>query len=243
MIIFTLPLMKKNAFNYLLVTLVLLTNVFACQNDPVPATDRAPIEALRDSVVNIEDAGFFETYETTNRGIWQKPDLILDLLGDLSNETVADIGAGTGYLTRRLVPKAKKVIAIDIDPRFVDYLDSVRTNVLAEEYRSHLETRLAQTDDPNLQSAEADVVTIVNTYMYIENRGEYLKTLKKGMAENGRLLIIDFKKKNTPIGPPSEIRIPLYQVEKELKEAGFQNVQTNDAALDYQYIVIGKNSQ
>lgn len=218
---------------------LLLTIIVACQNEPT-TVDRAPIETPRDSIVDIEDAGFFETYESTNRGIWQKPDLILDLLGDLSEKTVADIGAGTGFLTRRIVPKAKKVIAIDIDQGFVSYLDSIRSNVLAEAYKERLETRLAQPDNPNLAKGEADVVIIVNTYMYIENRVEYLQILKQGMAADSRLLIVDFKKKNTPVGPPSEIRTPLYQVERELKEAGFKNIQTNDAALDYQYIVMGK---
>lgn len=232
--------MKKYAFIYLLGCLFFVH--FSCEDATDPA-DRAPINiTANNNTTPVEDAdtGFFETYETTNRGIWQKPDLILETLGDLSDKVVADIGAGTGYLTLRTVPKAKKVIAIDIDPRFVTYLDSVRMNGLAETYRDRLEPRLAQPNNPNLQPQEADVVTIVNTYMYIENRAEYLQTLRRGMADNARLLIIDFKKKNTPIGPPSEIRIPLYQVEKELKAAGFTNVKTNDAALDYQYIVMGK---
>lgn len=232
--------MKKYAFKLLF--LCLCAAYTACDSDTAP-TDRAPIDiptrTVSDTTVTTE-TGFFENYESTNRGIWQKPDLILETLGDLSDKTVADIGAGTGYLTLRTVPKAKKVIAIDIDPRFVTYLDSVRVNGLDEAYQDRLEPRLAQPNNPNLRPNEVDVVTIVNTYMYIENRVAYLKTLQEGMAADARLLIIDFKKKNTPIGPPSDIRIPLYQVERELKEAGFKNVRTNDAALDYQYLVMAK---
>ena len=233
----------KNTFTYFYFVLFLLSTVLACQDDASLPPDRAPIAAPRDSVVVDEDAGFFENYESTNRGIWQKPDLILDLLGDLSDKTVADIGAGTGFLTRRMIPKARKVIAIDIEENFIEYLDSIRTNVLAAQYRDRLETRLAQPDNPQLQPGEADVVIILNTFMYIENRVEYLRILKEGMADRGRLLIVDFKKKNTPVGPPSEIRTPLYRVESELKEAGFKNIQTNDTALDYQYIVLGMKGE
>lgn len=209
-------------------------------------TDRAPItieiqqeQAAAGNAENKStDTGFFESYESTDRGIWQKPGLILETLGDLSDKVVADIGAGTGYLTLQIVPKARKVIAIDIDPRFISYLDSVRVQDLDSIYHARLEPRLARPEDPNLQPQEADVVTIVNTYMYIADRIDYLKNLQQGMTEDGRLLIIDFKKKKTTIGPPSEIRIPLYQVEQELKKAGFSYVQTNDTALDYQYIVM-----
>ena len=60
------------------------------------------------------------------------------------------------------------------------------------------------------------------------------------MKEGGKLLIIDFKKKRTPVGPPSDIRQPLFVVENELYDAGYKNILTNDTALDYQYIVIAE---
>lgn len=54
--------------------------------------------------------------------MWQKPDLVLNTLGNLENKVVADIGAGTGYFSFRLAMRAKKVIAIDIDK---DVLDTI----------------------------------------------------------------------------------------------------------------------
>jgi SAM-dependent methyltransferase len=172
--------------------------------------------------------------------IWQKPDLIINLLGDLQNKTVADIGAGTGFFAFRLVSKAKKVIAIDIDKRFVDYMDSLKILELPENLQAKLEPRLAEPNDPHLKPGEADVILIVNTFMYIRNRAEYLKNLQKGMAANGKLIIIDFKKKRTPIGPPNEMRLPIHEVEEALYTAGFRNIETNDTALDYQYFVIAQ---
>jgi SAM-dependent methyltransferase len=176
-------------------------------------------------------------FENKDRGIWQKPNMVISLLGDLENKTVADIGAGTGYFTFRIVPKAKRVIGIDIDPRFISFLDSMKVR-LPEAYRSRFETRLAKPNDPLLQPGEADAVVIVNTYGYIENRVQYLRTLVKGMAPGGRLLIIDFKKNNIPVGPADEYKVALSQVEKELLAAGFKTEKIDKDALDYQYIVI-----
>lgn len=186
-------------------------------------------------------AGNFESliadYESKERGIWQKPDLVISMLGDLSNKTVADIGAGTGYFTFRMVPKAKKVIGIDIDQRFIRFLDSVNVRLPAQ-YRERFESRLAKADDPLLKPGEADAVVVVNTYGYIQNRIQYLKTLSKGMAPGAQLLIIDFKKNNLPIGPPDEYKVALNQVEKELITAGFGIEKIDKDALDYQYIVL-----
>jgi len=190
----------------------------------------------------VPSAGIKEDYTNTDRVIWQKPEMVLELLGDVADKVVADIGAGTGFFALRLARRTDKVIAIDIDPRFIDYLDSVKVFELPERYQENLEPRLAQPSNPMLQENEVDVIIIVNTYMYIPKRKEYLGILKRALKPGGRLLIIDFKKKRTPVGPPSRIRVPLYEVEEELYAAGFSQVQTNDTALDYQYILIASTS-
>ncbi len=211
-------------------------NVGDLPNDPAPlAKDTAAEDAAAKPPP--KNKGFAEDYVNTNRVIWQKPEMIINLMGELKNKTVADIGAGRGFFALRLAPKAEKVIAIDILPRFIDYLDSVKVMELPENIQPKLETRLAEPNDPNLNPSEADLVLIVNTYMYIKDRTSYLQTLKEGIREGGKLLIVDFKKKRTPIGPPSDIRIPLFQVEEELYEAGYRDISTNDTALDYQYIL------
>lgn len=190
--------------------------------------------------VQKDTAKILEDYENTNRVVWQKPEVVIDLLGNLEGKTVADIGAGTGFFALRMAPAAKKVIAIDIDPRFTSYLDSLKSFELPEEIQDRLETRLALPDDPKLAPGEADIVIIVNTFMYIKDQVAYLENLKRGISEGGMLLIIDFKKKRTPLGPPSQIRVPLFEVEEKLIRAGYRDVATNDTALDYQYIVTAR---
>jgi ubiquinone/menaquinone biosynthesis C-methylase UbiE len=176
-------------------------------------------------------------YESTQRVIWQKPDLVIAQLGDLKGKTVADIGAGTGYFAFRLVPKAERVIAIDIDQRFINFMDSIKVR-LPNSVQNRFETRLGQADTPLLKPSEADVVIVVNTYCYIENRVQYLKTLASGMKNNGELLIIDFKKNNLPVGPPTELKVSTAQVKTELEQAGFKVKKTDNQSLDYQYIIV-----
>lgn len=205
---------------------------------PAPATTVSePVPLPRTGEGNFES--LVADYESKDRGIWQKPDMVISLLGDLEGKTVADIGAGSGYFSFRMVPKAEKVIGIDIDQRFITLMDSVRVR-LPEKYRTHFESRLAQPEDPALKPGEADAVIIVNTYAYIENRVQYLKVLSKGMSHGARLLIIDFKKNNLPVGPPQAFKVALSQVEKELLTAGYRIQKMDTEALDYQYIVIAE---
>ncbi len=240
--------------HYLFFLFVLsLVVVSACREEPV-ARQEAPDSLLQESpapATKVSDpiplpktgAGSFENlvadFESKDRGIWQKPNMVISLLGDLEGKTVADIGAGTGYFTFRMVPKAKKVIGIDIDQRFIDFMDSVKVR-LDERYRDRFETRLAKADDPLLSAEEVDAVVLVNTYGYIGNRVQYLKTLWKGISPGGRVLIIDFKKNNLPIGPPDQFKVALSQVERELLTSGFSIDKIDQDALDYQYIILAK---
>ena len=243
--------MKRNYLFALILPIV--AGFAACRDTVASASGNRPLVHEKLRPVNNPSSdpvqlphtgeGNFESlvadYESMDRGIWQKPDMVISLLGDLENKTVADIGAGTGYFTFRLVPKAKKVIGIDIDRRFIDFLDSVKVR-LPEKYRDRFETRLAKPEDPLLRPEEVDAVMIVNTYAYIDDRVRYLRTLLKGLTPKGQLLIIDFKKNNLSIGPPQEYKIALSQVERELVTAGFRIHKIDQDALDYQYIVLAE---
>jgi SAM-dependent methyltransferase len=161
-------------------------------------------------------------------------------LGDLSTQTVADLGAGTGFFAFRIVQKAKKVVALDIDQRFITLMDSSKQE-LSPELRAKFEARLVDVDDAKLKKGETNAVIIVNTYMYIQNRVEYMQKLRQGIAKGGKVLIVDYKEKNIPVGPPVSIKVPLSLVEKELKQAGFKQINADDTSLDYQYIITAVN--
>lgn len=178
-------------------------------------------------------------YDPPGRDVWQKPEVVIGKLGELGKKTVADIGAGSGFFSRRLAQQAKRVIAVDIDPRFIHFMDSIKKVELKPEYQQRFETRLGLPNDPKLNPNEADIVLVVNTYIYIQDRVAYLKNLLNVLPPGGQVVVVDFKKKRMPIKyPTANVRMELYEVENELEAAGFTQIQSDDCALDYQYIVM-----
>ncbi|MEL6945384.1 MAG: class I SAM-dependent methyltransferase, partial [Bacteroidota bacterium] len=169
----------------------------------------------RDDASDITNA-----YTGTGRYLWQKPEMVLNLFGNLSKKTVADIGAGDGFFTLRLAEKAQKVVAIDISEEAIAYIEKN----IPPELKNKVETRLVSPSSPNLEDEEIDAVLLVNTYMYLDDRVAYLKKVNKGMPSSAKILINDFKKKRTSIGPDTDERIPLYRVEQELIQAGFKDL-------------------
>ncbi len=182
-----------------------------------------------------------DQYDPPGRVIWQKPEVVIGRMGDLSNKVVADIGAGSGFFSRRLAPQARKVIAVEVDERFVHFMDSIKRVELKPADQEKLEVRLASPSDPNLRPEEADVILVVNTYIFLEDRVAYLRRLQELLPQGGKVIIVDFKRKRMPINyPPAEIRLELFQVEEELELAGFTDFESDDCSLDYQYIIVAE---
>jgi 2-polyprenyl-3-methyl-5-hydroxy-6-metoxy-1,4-benzoquinol methylase len=194
----------------------------------------APESAANRYMHQADFAKLVARFEDPSRAKWQKPKEIVAGLGPLDGKTVADIGAGTGYFAFPIAKKAAKVIAIDIDQRFLDYIVHKKQT---RKIGSNIETRLTTADSPGLKPGEADIVLIVDTYHHIENRIKYLKKLRKGLRKGGVLVIIDFKKAKTPPGPPVEIRVAESRVELELKSAGLTVVSADRDTLPYQYVI------
>jgi len=178
-------------------------------------------------------------YENLNRVVWQKPNILVERMGDLTGKTVVEIGSGTGFFTRRLAKNAKKVIALDIDPSMLLLLDSLNNAKLDSAAYARIDPRLVPSDDPNLGDSEADAALVVNTFMYIPKRAEYLQKLARGLKPGSMVFIVDFKKKSTPVGPPVASRLSAFEIEEAFSAAGFSQIFTDDTTLDYQYIVRG----
>jgi SAM-dependent methyltransferase len=175
--------------------------------------------------------------EDRERHVWQKPGLVIEALGDIEEKVIADIGAGEGFFARRLAPLADRVIAIEIDPRWIAYLDTVRATELPRNLQSRLEPRLAEPDDPKLEYREVDIVLFVNTLYLIEDPSTYLHRLLPALRPNGRVVIVDWKQQPTVLGPEITDRIGVQDLESMLERAGFRMVSVDEDTLDYQYIV------
>jgi len=175
-------------------------------------------------------------FESPERDAYQKPEKVLDFLGDLKSKRVIDIGAGSGYFSVKLAEKGAKVIAADVSDDFQNALKKrIESNNL-----TNIELRKIPFDSPSLANEEVDMVLIVNTYHHIENRSAYFAKVQKGTKPTGELILIDFFKTEVPVGPPTNHKISIDQVIAELKEAGYDSFEVNVDLLPYQYIIRAK---
>lgn len=172
-------------------------------------------------------------FESPERKAWQKPDEVVETLGPLAGKTVMDIGAGSGYFTFRMAERGARVIAADVDDRFQDYI----RQEMERRGQSGIETRLIPHNAPGLAPEEADLVLLVNTYHHIEDRIAYFRQVYAGIKPGGQLVIVDFIKEETPVGPPVDHRLSEQEVIEEIRAAGFKNPLIDRETLAYQYLI------
>jgi predicted methyltransferase len=178
-------------------------------------------------------------FEDPERDAWQQPDAVVSALPiPNKNGVIADIGAGSGYFTRRLamrVPEGR-VFAVDVDSEFEDYLLSNR-----EAWGTpNIETHLAHYDDPMLPKASLDLVFTANTYAYIRDRVSYFAKVRNALKPDGRLAVIEFRPESTPPGnmaPATQHRIGVDTAKAELAKAGFE-VESEPSFLVHQWFLV-----
>ena len=81
---------------------------------------------------------------------------------------------------------------------------------------------------------------IVDTYHHIESRPAYFAKVRDGLKPGGRLVVIDFFRRDLPVGPQVAMKIAETQVMAELQQAGFSAVTVDRELLPYQYIVMAQ---
>lgn len=182
-------------------------------------------------------------FEDPARDQWQKPDAVIALIAahlqkqKLASPVVADLGAGTGYFSFRLLDKGYSVKALDLDDKFIAYL---KERAAKHPRGNKLEVRQVTHDSANLKDGEADVILSVDVYHHIENRTEYFRRLNPALrGSQALLMIIDFKDGDIAVGPPAHIKIPTATITSELTAAGY-SVTTDNKTLPYQTIFFAK---
>jgi len=172
------------------------------------------------------------------RDAYQKPHEVITALKLKEGEVVADLGAGSGYFTFRLahhVGETGRVYAVDVSPDMIVHLN----RRIRDLQLKNVISILAAPDDPLLEDGSIDRFFICDTWHHIENHDRYLARMKKMLKPGGQVVMIDFKKAETAVGPPMEMRIDREELLREMNTNGF-HLEAEHTFLPHQYFLIFK---
>jgi ubiquinone/menaquinone biosynthesis C-methylase UbiE len=163
-------------------------------------------------------------------------DRLVDELNIQPDQVAADIGAGTGYFSRRLAEKVGphgKVLAVDIQPEMLDLL----TNRMASFGITNVVPILGTPTNPSLPPRAVDLVLLVDVYHEFDYPYEMMHAICQSLKPSGRVVFVEFRAEDpqVPIKPLHKMSVA--QVRKEMALQPLTCVQTNEV-LPWQHILV-----
>lgn len=176
------------------------------------------------------------SFEEPERDAWAMPAEIIDALDLEPAMDIADIGAGSGYFTRRLAIAADggTTYAVDVDADFKTHIQSQRDAWGTP----NIVPRLAVYEHPLLPVESVDLVFISNTYSFLQDRSTYFTRVYEALRAGGRLAVVDWRADGScPRAincPTARRRVPQDVARRELGDVGFVVLEEHEF-LPYQY--------
>ena len=144
----------------------------------------------------------------------ERTDVLVTALQLKPGMVVADIGAGTGYLARRMAPAVTpggKVLAVDVQPEMVAMLQStVRQSGLTQ-----IQPLLGAADDVNLPAASVDLAIMVDVYHELTFPYEVLASIVRALKQGGQLVFVEYRAEDPKVPIKALHKMSEAQIKRE----------------------------
>jgi ubiquinone/menaquinone biosynthesis C-methylase UbiE len=208
------------------VPIVLILLLLAQATHPLTGRQIAPVM----------DASGAAWLDRPEREAEEKPDLALDLLELRAGMVVADVGAGTGYMSLRMarrVGPAGKVYANDLQP---EMLQKLRAKSQSEKL-SNVETVQGTEADPKLPPNTMDLVLLVDVYHEFSEPEAMLGKIRASLKPDGRLVLLEYRKEDPKVPIRPEHKMSVAEVKTEVEAEGYKLDQVIEK-LPRQHIIV-----
>ena len=183
--------------------------------------------------MGVEGADWLDRSE---RDLEEEPDRAVNVLKLEKGAVVADVGAGSGYMTVKLSKKVGpqgKVYATDIQQGMLDLLNKR----LAKNKITNVTTVLGTQNDPGLPPDALDLVIMVDVYHELSQPQLMLAKIRASLKPGGRLVLLEYRKEDPDVPIRPEHKMSVADAKLEVEAEGFKLTRTNED-LPRQHILI-----
>jgi SAM-dependent methyltransferase len=173
--------------------------------------------------------------ERASREREEQPEKVIEALHLQPTDSVADIGAGTGYFSFRISPlvSAGKVLAVDVQPEMLDLL----TFLKQDNHADNVEPILGSEVDPNLPRESVDLALLVDVYHELAYPKEMMDKIVEALKPNGRVVLVEYRGENPLISIRKLHKMTQRQARKEMQAAGLVWESTQEV-LPQQHLMV-----
>jgi ubiquinone/menaquinone biosynthesis C-methylase UbiE len=166
----------------------------------------------------------------------ENPDLAIRLLRIRKGATVADIGAGSGYISIRMakiVGPMGKVYGSDIQQGMLELLQQ---NVSKAKLDNVIPV-LGAIDDPKLPADSLDLAIMVDVYHEFSEPQKMLQRIREALKADGRLVLLEYRAEDATVPILPDHKMTKAQVKQEVEHEGFRQSRVYDD-LPWQHLFI-----
>jgi SAM-dependent methyltransferase len=177
--------------------------------------------------------------ERPSRAVEERPDLLVEELHLQPGMTVADIGAGSGYLSRRMavIVGPGRVFAVDVQPQMVALLTELSEK---PEYKNVVPI-LGNADDVKLPPASIDLAVMVDVYHELAFPYEVMHSLIHALKPGGRVGLVEYRGEDPAVPIKPLHKMTEAQVRRELSALPLTWERTSER-LPMQHIIVFRQS-
>jgi ubiquinone/menaquinone biosynthesis C-methylase UbiE len=177
-----------------------------------------------------------EWLDRSEREVEEAPDKALDAIGIRQGSIVADIGAGSGYMTVRMAARvgpSGTVYATDLQAPMLALLQKR----LAREHIANVQLVQGAVDDPRLPPSTIEMALLVDVYHEFSAPQAMLRHLRDALTPGGRLVLLEYRKEDASIPIRVEHKMTVAEAKQEIEAEGYTLTRV-DEALPRQHILI-----
>ena len=174
--------------------------------------------------------------ERGNREEEEAPSKAIAALNLKPTDVIADIGAGSGYYTFRLAPLVPKgkVVAVDIQPEMITFLERKEKNLGL----ANVEAHLGKVDDTMLKSGSIDAALMVDAYHEFSHPREMMQSLFKALRPGGRIILLEYRAEDPTVPIKPLHKMTEAQSRKEMEAVGLKWKSTDSKLLPWQHFMV-----
>jgi ubiquinone/menaquinone biosynthesis C-methylase UbiE len=173
--------------------------------------------------------------ERSDRRTEEQPQKLIDALALKPTDTVADIGAGTGFIGFQIASRLPqgKVLAVDIQPEMIQIL---KTRI-KEKNVSNVKPVLSTEQNPNLPPNSIDLAIMVDAYHEFNYPREMMSVIAQALKPQGRVALVEYRAEDPRVFIKPHHKMSQAQARKEMAAVGLTWRETQ-SLLPQQHLMI-----